>query len=122
MNSLRGFFGIYCVNEFFLVSNYGETLLDCINGLAYHILQRENYFTKYHLNDLNYVSIPKNLEYEIHCSDFIERGYRHWYHSSFTFSDGTIHLFKYVHGSLNPKKKKMKGKEKRLEKKIEIKK
>src|SRR5271170_4343513 len=98
--NMRGYFGIYSYDDLFQVSNYGSTIEDCINGIVYHLSGK----TEYNI-DIIQSQIDNNIVYQVYCSDFIKKRYRHFAFGYALFQKGIIYIFKYENGSLISKYK-----------------
>lgn len=90
-------FCVFRQNGQFLASNYNSNLLECVNTMVWQLTGIENYFDHKSLQKAVNQKLSADVERELHHSEFIIRGGKHYYRRTIKFGDydGMIYLFEF---------------------------
>lgn len=86
------YFSIYGEN-IFLISNYDDDILQCINGMILCILGYEKNIKISDLEKFENIGITDNITKLLLMSNFIKPTKKHYFIKSFKFLDGVIYIF-----------------------------
>lgn len=98
--SYAGYFCLYSVGDIFCSCNYNYSLIDCVNGLLYHLSGQYNKIKLLNVEELTKlpnVGLIDGLERKMHTSTLIKKRCKHYFYKAIKVGDGVMYIFSYKH-------------------------